>query len=316
MFRNPRLKAALLAAALATTMKVEAAPMTVLPSGHAVAEVMIEGQGPLRFVIDTAASITAVLPKLRAAMPGVLKPGSIQTLSGVSGDTKIETFSVDRFTVDGRTYSGLRVVGLAAGPVDGLGVDGILGSDVIARYAVEMDMPGRRWRMSEVIEPGATRGMHAPVPFALDSGLTPRLTVHLDGKPIAAALDTGAKGTIINWKAARLLGLSPDSPDIEVGTPVRGATAHATPSYTRVFGELRIGEAARAKPKVRIADLSVFKVLGMDDGPAMILGIDMLADRRIVIDHSTKRLFISAGSPVASTDGKEQPSLRPPVSAS
>jgi hypothetical protein len=57
---------------------------------------------------------------------------------------------------------------------------------------------------------------------------------------------------------------------------------------------LTIGEAKVEGRRVRIADLSVFKVLGFTlEQPAVILGIDMFADRRFVIDHPGLRLHIS-----------------------
>ena len=58
-------------ALLAAATPAFAAPMEVLPSGHPVGEVDIAGAGSKRFIIDTAASRTAILPRLRAAMPGV-----------------------------------------------------------------------------------------------------------------------------------------------------------------------------------------------------------------------------------------------------
>jgi hypothetical protein len=42
-------------------------PLEVLPSGHPVVRVSIDGAEPKRFVIDTAASSTTIMPKLRAS---------------------------------------------------------------------------------------------------------------------------------------------------------------------------------------------------------------------------------------------------------
>jgi predicted aspartyl protease len=270
-----------------------AAPMAVLPTGHPVAEVRIDGHGPYRFVIDTAATNTSVLPRLRAALPDLLKTDGRQDLSGAAGATTIETLTLGRLDVDGRSVSGLKAFSIPPSPVDALEVDGVLGADVIADYAVEMDMKGKSWRMADTVTPAMTQGMHAPVPLTLDDGRAPRLTAIVDGVAIPALLDTGARATIMNWQAARLLGLDPASAGLEAGGTLQGVTEHGTKSLSKVFAELRLGEAKTAAPKIRIADLPVFEVLGMADGPAMIVGIDMLADRRFVIDHPGLRLFIS-----------------------
>ena len=281
-------------AALSLSAPLPAAPMEVLPSGHPIAEVTLDDSKPLRFIIDTAASSTSVLPRLRAAMPASMIAAGSQNLDGASGKTQIETLTLGRLRVDGRTFEGLKAFALPPSPVDELGVDGVLGADVIARFAVEMDMPGRTWRMTQAPTPAMLEGMLPPVAITLDEALTPKLTVHLEGTAIPAVLDTGAKGTIMNWSAARLLGLTTDSPGMVKASNVKGVTSHGTPSVTKTFRELRIGEARKLQANLRIADLPVFGALGFTEGqPAMILGIDMLADRRFVIDHPGKQLFLS-----------------------
>ena len=288
------LRTILATATLSFAAPLSAAPMEVLPSGHPIAEVTLDDSKPLRFIIDTAASSTSVLPRLRAAMPASMIAANSQNLSGASGQTQIATLTLGRLAIDGRTFEGLKAFALPPSPVDELGVDGVLGADVIARFAVEMDMPGRTWRMTEAATPEMLEGMLPPVAIALDEALTPRLTVHLDDTAIPAILDTGAKGTIMNWAAARLLSLRPDSPGLVKASSVKGVTSHGTASVTATFRELRIGEARKLQATLRVADLPVFNALGFAEGqPAMILGIDMLADRRFVIDHPGKRLFLS-----------------------
>ena len=295
--RLPLLRMILATATLSLSAPLSAAPMEVLPSGHPIAEVRLNDSKPLRFVIDTAASSTSILPRLRAAMPASMVAGGSQNLNGASGQTQIETLTLGRLDVDGRTFTGLKAFALPPSPVDELGVDGVLGADVIARFVVEMDMPGRTWRMTDAPTPAMLEGMLPPVAIALDDALTPRLTVHLEGSAIPAILDTGAKGTIMNWAAARLIGLTPDSPGLVKATSVKGVTSQGTASVTGTFQELRIGEARKLQATLRIADLPVFAALGFAEGqPAMILGIDMLADRRFVIDHPGQRLFVSTAA--------------------
>ena len=289
------LKQLLLAATAIVASPAAAAPLIVLPTGHPVAEVTLDGSAPLRFVIDTAATSTSILPKLRAAMPQSMKPAGGQRLNAASGETQIETLHLGRLMVDGRDFQGLRAFSLPPGPVDTLGVDGVLGADVIADFAVEMDLPAKSWRMHEAVTPDMIRDMAPPVPFTLDEGRTPRLTVSVDGRSIAAILDTGARATIMNWAAARLLGLSPESAELVKAGTIQGVTSHGTRSVMKTFATLAVGQATRTAPKIRIADLSVFKVLGVgEDEPFMIVGIDMLSDRRFVIDHPGRRLYVQA----------------------
>lgn len=287
-----------LASALISAAPAAAGPLEVLPSGHPVVQVSIDGSAPRRFVIDTAASTTTILPQLRKQMPGLGAHKDDQPLSGASGATEIELSKIDRLAVEGRDFRQIDMVLLPPSPVDGLGVDGILGADVIADFTVEMDMPGRRWRMTPQADARMLEGMTASVPFVLDSARAPRLTIKLNGVEVPAVLDTGARGTILNWAAARALGISPEAPGVAAASDVKGASGHGTASVKTRLASLAMGTAVVTAPEVRIADLSVFQVIGFKaDQPAVILGIDMFADRRFVIDHPGGRLHI--GDPVA-----------------
>lgn len=281
----------------ATAVSLAEQPLEILPSGHPVVQVGIDGGAPKRFVIDTAASITTIMPKLRAAMPGLVAKPSDNPLDGAAGRSNVETTLVEQVEVAGHVFRKPELMLLPPGPTDHLGIDGILGADIIADFAVEMDMPGRRWRMTPQVEAGMLDGLTASVPFVLDDMRAPRLTIHLNGVEVPAILDTGARGTIINWAAAKAIGLSPASHGLAKASDIKGATNHAVASVEAPIDALTIGEAKVEGRKVRIADLSVFKVLGFTlEQPAVILGIDMFADRRFVIDHPGLRLHISPPS--------------------
>ncbi|HSX54437.1 MAG TPA: retroviral-like aspartic protease family protein [Sphingomonas sp.] len=268
--------------------------LEILPSGHPVVQVSIDGSAPKRFVIDTAASSTTIMPKLRAAMPGLVVKDSGAPLDGASGRTHVETTVVGQLQIAGHVFRSPELLLLPPGPTDRLGIDGILGADIIADFAVEMDLPGRNWRMTPKVEAGMLDGLSASAPFTLDAQRAPRLTIRINGIEMPAVLDTGARGTIVNWAGAKAIGLTPDSPGLAKVSDIKGATNHATASVETRLTTLSIGEAEVEAPKIRIADLSVFKVLGFGaEQPAVILGIDMFADRRLVIDHPGLRLHVS-----------------------
>jgi len=269
-------------------------PLEILPTGHPVVLVRIDGGAPKRFVIDTAASATTIMPKLRAEMPGLVAKLSDEPLDGAAGRSDVETTMVKQIEVAGHVFRSRELMLLPPGPTDHLGVDGILGADIIADFAIELDIPGRRWRMTPKVAVETLDGLPASVPFVLDDMRAPRLTIRLNGVEVPAILDTGARGTIINWAAARAIGITPDSPGVTKATDIKGATNHAMPSVEAPIAALTIGEAKVEGRKVRIADLSIFKILGFTlDQPAVILGIDMFADRRFVIDHPGLRLHVS-----------------------
>lgn len=79
----------------------------------------------------------------------------------------------------------------------------------------------------------------------------------------------------------------------------------AAPLPPRSIRKPSLGGAVVAAPQVRIADLPIFQVIGFKtDELAVILGLDMLAGCRLVIDHPDGRLFIS--EPVVAGAGEAQ----------
>ncbi len=279
---------------VAVPVAAAAQPLEILPSGHPVVLVRIDGGAPKRFVIDTAASSTTIMPKLRTEMPGLVAKLSDDPLDGAAGRSDVETTVVKQVEVAGHVFRSPELMLLPPGPTDHLGVDGILGADIIADYVIELDIPGRSWRMTPKVEAGMLGGLPASVPFVLDDMRAPRLAIRLNGVEVPAILDTGARGTIINWAAAKAIGITLDSPGVVKATDIKGATNHAMPSVEAPIAALTIGEARVEGRKVRIADLSIFKILGFTlEQPAVILGIDMFADRRFVIDHPALRLHVS-----------------------
>lgn len=278
------------------------APLEILPSGHPVAEIRLDGLAPKRFVIDTAASTTTIAPRLRAEMPNLAAKKAATPLNGASGAVDVELAPVRRIETAGLLFENKELLLLPPGPVDNLGVDGILGADLIADYAVEMNLPARKWRMAKQADPSMLAGYAAQLPFTLDAQRAPRLTIKVNGIEVPAVLDTGARGTILNWAAARSIGITPEDPGLLKGSDVKGASSHGTASYKVKLRDIAIGDEILPGREVRIADLSVFDVLGYKKGePAIILGIDFFADRRILIDHPALRLHISPPISTANT---------------
>lgn len=286
------------AATAGTEAANSASPLEILPSGHPVVQVRIDGAGPKRFVIDTAASTTTIAPRLRADMPALVARKADTPLNGASGAVDVELTNVQSLEAAGQLFKGPELLLLPPGPVDNLGVDGILGADLIADYAVELDMPGRIWRMTKRADAAMLAGHATSVPFTLDAQRAPRLTIKVNGIEVPAVLDTGARGTILNWAAARALGITPDTPGLIKGSDVKGASSHGTQSYKLMLRDLTIGTEVMAGREVRIADLPVFGALGYKAGePAVILGINFFADRRILIDHPAHTLHLSRVAP-------------------
>jgi predicted aspartyl protease len=281
-----RSPAPLLAAALACAAPAFAEPIRLLPTGHWAATVRVNGEGPFEFIVDTAASVSAVFPALRARL-GPAGGGS-RTVSGASGTQAFAVFRLERIDIDGRSALGVAALGLDGIPEDRISA-GILGADLLSRFVAEFDLPGGQLRLHD---PGtALAGLPGEVPFRLNGARFAVLDGLLDGRPVTMILDTGARRTIVNWRAAEAAGIARDAADLVPDEPVRGATDHSTEAVKRDFASLAAGPLTLSAQRITIADLPVFAQLGLAGRPAMILGIDRLRQLRFAVDYPRRLLL-------------------------
>ncbi|KQW71710.1 hypothetical protein ASE17_02125 [Phenylobacterium sp. Root77] len=282
------------AAALTPSSAPPSSPLIEHSSGLPVTEVQIEGHGPYRFIIDTAASSTVILPSLHAALPVTLKKRGGLEVSGAAGKAAVETVAIKELETQGRRFSGLTAFDMPPGPIDALQVHGILGADVLAHAILDIDMAAGQWAIHDEEPVLASSAREHRTAITLDDALAPRVTVWLDGYPIDAVVDTGARATIVNWHAAALLGLNPESEGLRAGGTLKGVSSHATPSSVHTARKLEVAGAVIAKPDFRIADLPVFQTVGLADKPGMILGMDHLGRFRTIIDYKGRELILVA----------------------
>jgi predicted aspartyl protease len=101
-----------LAACLVWPIAASAAPLSTLPAGHIATEARVNGRGPLSFIVDTAASNSALFPELRERLALTAVESAHGALHGASGSQAAQLFRIDSMEVDGRTMAGMIVVSL------------------------------------------------------------------------------------------------------------------------------------------------------------------------------------------------------------
>ncbi len=285
-----------LALALTGAAAVErpSTPLMAHDSGLPVTEVTIEGHGPYRFVIDTAASNTVVLPSLHAALPVKLEKKGGLEVNGAAGSAEVATVLIRTLETQGRRFTGLTAFDMPPGPVDALQVHGILGADILAEGILDVDLAQGRWALRDAIPSLPASATKHRAAITLDDALAPRVKVWLDGYPIDAVVDTGARVTIVNWRAASLLGLTRESEGLRAGSAVKGVSGHSSANAVHTARKLEVAGALIERPEFRIADLPVFEVVGLADRPAMILGMDQLGRYRTIVDYKGLELVLIA----------------------
>ena len=261
-----------------------AAPTRLDRIGRVMTHVMVNGKGPFRFVIDTGASRSTLAPHLARALN--LKPsvGRNVMLNGVTGAAEVPTVAVDSLEIGALRFEKQDLPVIFTSIMGN--ADGILG---VAGFQDErIDVDFRRDRVS-VLESNGKRPHYSMV--------TSRATRNVNGLMILdvrvgrrirakAVIDTGAERTLGNLALQSLMNKNRRRKREVVAAVVHGATPDIADGDVQEIKEATIGDMTLSNLEVIFADFHVFKLWGLDQEPALLVGMDVLGVlERLVIDY-------------------------------
>ena len=176
----------------------------------------------------------------------------------------------------------------------GLTADGLLGSDVLLAFDLDIDVPDRTLTLYRPRQcPDDTPPWHEP--FARVAGvkaLRDRLLIPLDLDNVEGMgiLDTGAQATTIGVRMANRLGLTPEALSGDPIVQHHGAGPGSQEARLHRFGLLQIGPAAAIDP--------ILSVLPVDAGVGdALVGEDFIDGRRIWMSFASREVFVARSKP-------------------
>ena len=309
ILKNALRLCASLAGATCLTIAAQAQTVTLdlerTPSGYFVAPVYLGDEGPYPFAPDTGASHAAI------ALPLAQRHGFVSTGQNLD--------PVQTLTAEVRAERHV-LVDLRLGPILLGGVDavvtpidaavapelyGLLGSNAFTGQSVSIDYTGQ------------SLTLNAPPPRHADARLDSRRQVlvgHAEarwvGEPIAVLIDTGSPVTLVNRALARRLSQHTPMRVMNVGSVSRLAGAVETEDRV-VLNRFQLGGLCLRGISVDEAELDVFRAMGWQDRPAMIVGLDLLQDTRLTIDYNSGAAQIDPGPAAWRCPGGRRSQLSP-----
>jgi predicted aspartyl protease len=247
--------------------------------------VRIDGKGPFRFLVDTGATRTVVSSSLAAALG--LEAGPVARLHSTTGTALVRTAVVPRLELG--PGGGRRVVAALLDAAH-MGADGIIGVDSLRSEKLLFDLrarrisivPGRqrvRDEQGTIVVRGKLRQGHLIVTNATANRV-----------PLAAVLDTGSEITMGNAALRGALEARGRLGPAE-RISLRSVTGGILVGDAFRLDALTIGDAELRDLVILFAPSPIFRRLGLDERPALLLGMNALgAFDTVAIDFARKRL--------------------------
>jgi hypothetical protein len=270
-----------------------AVPFTPAGDGHDTIPAFVNGKGPFAFILDTGADGSSLYQWF--AEKEHLTKGKVRDVYGQTGSVSSPTYFLKTLSVDGHVIHNIVADGLPNRHDAGVQA-GVAGNDLMDGTIAIFDFPCH----TVEIHPKPV-DLHAVVPsdsITVRGGSVPDATqltlpVTVGGVKGTAYLDTGSRDTRISPSFAAAAHIDPASAAFRDSDPVYGANSKAMTSRKGPIGTVSFAGISVAHAEARVMDLPVFQTFGVGDGPAMILGMDLMQGHRLVYDHEEKRFWFT-----------------------
>lgn len=261
--------------------------------GRLKTAVRIDGDGPFHFFVDTGAERSVIADDIAARL--ALPHRRDVMVEGIVRGERSSLVEIRELEMGSLVCSALQVPTL---PRAMLKSDGYLGLDVLDDRRVIFDflagtltITKPRGFFSEFWTRFENSSNEVRVPTLGDSGRLRSTDCLIDGLHAAAFLDTGAEVSIINpalYASLQRRKILQTMPGTQTLT---GITGGSVVGVTTMLDMVRLGELVMTYTTAVVADLPVFRVWGLQEQPALLIGMDCLRRcARVSIDYRRKEL--------------------------
>jgi predicted aspartyl protease len=269
--------------AVAESAPLYAQPSTLDRIGRILVPIEINGTGPFRFILDTGANRSAVSARTVALLGLAPDPARPIGVHGVTGSAVLPAVDVASMSFGEVTLVNRRLPVLADDVF--ADADGILGIDSLQQARVEVNFGRDRVTIHRSTGRRAPRD-YLVVPAKLREGGLLQVEGRVGSVKVQVILDTGAERSLGNHALHLALVGSEQLAGAGVPTIVFGATPTVAEGAAFETPVIMIGEAHLRNLTVAFGDFHVFRVWGLEEQPALLIGMDLLGFlKTFVIDY-------------------------------
>jgi hypothetical protein len=247
-------------------------------------DVQVNGRGPYHFIVDSGADTSAV--GLRIAHDLQLPLGTPAILNGMTARELVDRVKVDQLTLGPSTIRNLELPALRE--VD-LGGDGLIGIDALVEQRLMMDFDKRLIKVEDARKPAPFSPDEIVITARRRHGQLILTEVRAGRISLDAVIDTGSEISIGNLALRdQLLRRNRDRFWTVDAIGVTGVTAKL---QLASVGEIELGPVTLRDVPIAFADVPPFKLFGLSNEPALLLGTDVLETfRRVSLDFRARKV--------------------------
>ncbi len=239
--------------------------------------------GPFRFLVDTGSQTTVLSTDVAGKM--ALPPGRKARIIGVSGIVPVDTAIVEELVIGSRSRFAIEVALLEA---HNIGADGIIGIDSLQNQRVVLDFSRNLMKIGDIRRGSESRGYEIVITARRRRGQLIMADARIDGVRVDVVIDTGADTSIGNHAMRDALRQKAGAPQVEL-LSVTGQRVTASLGFPR---KMEIGDVSITNLLVAYTDAPVFRQLGLDRNPALMLGMrELHLFKRVAIDFGTRKIL-------------------------
>ncbi|TCP35641.1 aspartyl protease [Sphingomonas sp. BK235] len=250
--------------------------------------VEIAGAGPFPFIIDTGAQRSVISRQLATHLG--LPAGRRVRLVAMAGTSDVDTVIIPAISVSPKPVGRVGGAKIEAPALEArhLGAPGMLGIDTLQGQALTIDFDAQRMQVTPSSKRERLKREPGEIVIQARSlfGQLVVTSATVAGRRVRVVLDTGTSVSLGNLALRRLLSVR--KRETTLLTSVLGVQLAA--DYA-LLPEMTLGPAKIRSLPIAFADAAPFRVFGIDDKPALMLGMDALRlFRRVHIDFANREL--------------------------
>lgn len=243
--------------------------------------VMVNGQGPFDFAIDTGASQTVLSTKLVEQLG--LKQITTTIMHGVGGGGKIET---QLYQVNDLALGDVKIKNVPVGtfndPLVSQLADGILGTAILSDFILTVNYPANQLELARKRTPAPASAEVLPAWYFSNLLLVP---IEVNGRFRGNfVVDTGAVATVISHAMAANLGVNENTPGAKVDLGIAGVGGFEGVVLRIPNVAFKTAKNSEVFPQVVSIDLKqISKMIGTE--VSGVVGYDFFDQYKVTLDY-------------------------------